>query len=59
MRPLDRAWNAALLVVGISLALWFAVQLLAQIWGWLLLTVSVIALIVGGIWWLRWRARRW
>lgn len=43
LRPLEGVWNAAVLVLGIALVLWFAVQLLTQIWGWLV-AIGLVAI---------------
>ena len=44
--PLVRVWYCALLVLGILVALQLALQVLAQIWGWLLL-IGLLVLAVG------------
>lgn len=55
----QRFFNVCLLLCGGVLALWVALQLLAQFWGWLLL----IAVVVSVIWILvvvaRSRRNRW
>jgi hypothetical protein len=55
--PLESAWHAALLVAGISLALWWAVQLLSSIYLWLLAGALVVTIIATVIWWQRRRSR--
>ncbi|WP_405217759.1 hypothetical protein [Agrococcus sp. Ld7] len=42
-------------VILISLAL----ELLAQIWGWLLLIALIVLAVVAGVWIYRWRSSRW
>jgi Flp pilus assembly protein TadB len=57
--PLAWLLNAALLVLGIAIALQVAIALLAEIWVWLV----VIGLVVGAVVvWVRlasWRRRQW
>lgn len=57
--PLTRLWHACLLLLGCSVALWLAVQLIAQIWIWL---IAAAVLAAAGTWlvlWLRRRGDRW
>jgi hypothetical protein len=54
--PVRGFWHAALLLFGSCLLLWLAVQLIASIWIWLLVAVSIG--IVGWGVWLWWRSRR-
>lgn len=53
--PLTRLWHGALLLFGIVVVLWWALQLLAQIWGWLLL-IAVLVGAAGAL--IRWRNSR-
>jgi hypothetical protein len=55
----DRLWQGVALLFGIVIVLWLALQLLAQYWGWLLLIVIVVGLIVASVAWLRSRPNRW
>lgn len=53
--PLESIWNAALLLLGVSLALWCAVQLISSIWIWLLVGGGL----AGAVYvYLQWRRRR-
>lgn len=56
---MTRFFHACLLVLGGVLALWLALELLAQFWGWLLLAAAVVALVWAIIWVIRWRRDRW
>ena len=42
----QRVFHACLLVFGAVVALWLAVELLAQFWGWLLLLATTVL----GLW---------
>ena len=57
--PLDRLWHGALLIFGIVVMLWLALQILSEIYGWLLLIGMLVA--VGGVLlhWRRYRRDRW
>jgi hypothetical protein len=56
---LTRIWRGALLILGAALAVWVAVQLIVQIWLWLLLIATVIAAGVVGFRWWQSRRDRW
>jgi LPXTG-motif cell wall-anchored protein len=56
---LQRAWRFCLLAFGCVLLLWLAVQLLSQMWGWLLLIALIIGLVAGAVLWFRRRRDRW
>lgn len=57
---MTRFFHACLLLLAGLVALWLAIQLAGQIWGWLLL-LAILALLIGAaIWFVRWyRDRRW
>lgn len=57
---MTKFFRACLLaLVGVFL-LYLALQLLGQIWGWLLLVAALAGLIWGVAWFVRWRRdRRW
>ena len=55
---MTRFFRACLLMLAGVFVLWLALQLLAQIWGWLLLLAAVVALIYGVIRFIRWRRNR-
>ena len=57
--PLDRLWHASLLILGTSVVLWIAVQLLATIWGWLLIFILLAAALAVAVVLLRARRNRW
>lgn len=57
---MQRFFRGCLLALAGAIALWLALQLLAQYWGWLLLAAALGGLIYGVIWFVRWRRdRRW
>lgn len=57
---MQRFFRGCLLALAGVIALWLALQLLAQFWGWLLLAAAVGALIWAAVWYIRWqRDRRW
>jgi membrane protein DedA with SNARE-associated domain len=57
--PSRRLWNASWLILGTCLLLWLAVQVILQIWLWLVVGVAVTALLWGlSVWWRR-RRDRW
>lgn len=57
---IQRLFRACLLVLGSVLAIWLALQFLAQIWGWLLGIGAFLAMAVVVVFWLKhWRQRRW
>lgn len=60
-RPLAlRFFRACLMLLGGVAALWLAVDLLAQFWGWLLLLVAIALVIFGvTVGYQYWRDRRW
>ncbi|MDX2375636.1 hypothetical protein M4I32_02340 [Microbacterium sp. LRZ72] len=53
-----RVFSACLLLLLSVLALWLAVEVLAQFWGWLLLIAVVVALVGSVVWYARWRRDR-
>lgn len=56
----QRLLSACLMLLGCVVALWLALELLAQIWGWLLLVGAVVALVAAVVIGYRvWRERRW
>lgn len=57
---MQRFFRGCLLALAGVIALWLALQLLAQFWGWLLLAAAVGALIWAAVWFIRrQRDRRW
>ncbi len=57
---LTRIFHACLLILGAVLVLWLALELLAQIWGWLVLLAAIGAAIWALVFIIRWqRDRRW
>lgn len=56
---LQRAWHAALLLLGILLVLWLVLSILSKIWFWLLLLLIVGVGLYVGFLWLRNRHGRW
>jgi FtsH-binding integral membrane protein len=57
---MQKFFRACLLALAGVVALWLAVQLLAQFWGWLLLAAALGGLIWAAVWFIRWqRDRRW
>lgn len=57
---MTRFFRACLLALAGLFVLWLALQLLAQIWGWLLLLAATAGLVYATIWFVRWRCdRRW
>jgi hypothetical protein len=61
--PIDQLWNGALLILGATIAIWLSLQVLAEIWGWLLLIAAIIGVLAGGLaalrWWWNRRSSRW
>ncbi|HWH25147.1 MAG TPA: hypothetical protein VNT53_00675 [Pseudolysinimonas sp.] len=57
--PLRRLGQLVWAVLGSAFALWLAVQLLAQIWGWLLLLLAVVLAGWALVRWLSARRDRW
>ena len=57
---MSRFFRACLLTLAGVFALWLAMQLLAQFWGWLLLAGALGGLAWATVWCIRWRRdRRW
>ena len=57
---MSRFFRACLLTLAGVFALWLAMQLLAQFWGWLLLAGALGGLARATVWCIRWRRdRRW
>ena len=57
--PVARLWNASLLILGSVLALSLAVQVLAAIWGWLVLIGVIVAAVFAASWEFRRRRNDW
>ena len=55
----DRFLAVCVSIFGGALALNLAVQLLSQIWVQLLIGLAVVGLIVGAVFFIRWRRDRW
>ena len=53
--PVTKIWHGSLLLLGSAVAVVLTLQLLASIWGWLLLIGLLVA--VGGVL-IRWRGSR-
>ncbi len=57
---MTRLFQRCLLLLAAVVVLCIALELLAQIWGWLLLLLGVAGLVWLVIWFIRWRRdRRW
>lgn len=57
---MQRFFRGCLLALAGVIALWLALNLLAQFWGWLLLAAALAGLIWAAVWFIRWqRDRRW
>ncbi|WP_108249970.1 hypothetical protein [Planctomonas deserti] len=56
---MQKFFRACLLALAGVVALWLAVQLLAQFWGWLLLAAALGGLIWAAVWFIRWQRDRW
>ena len=56
---LSRLLGAAWTVLVIAVVLWFAVQLLADVWIWLVGIIALIVIVRLGIWARRWRRDAW
>ncbi|APZ34256.1 hypothetical protein BOH66_08375 [Microbacterium aurum] len=57
---MQRFFRGCLLALAGVIALWLALHLLAQFWGWLLLAAALAGLIWAAVWFIRWqRDRRW
>jgi hypothetical protein len=54
-----RLWKGAFALFGASLLVWLAVQLIAQVWGWLVLLVALGLAVFGLVRWHHSRIRRW
>lgn len=57
--PLSRLWHISLLLLGIVLTLWLALQVLAAIWGWLLLIGAAVGAGATLVVWIRHRRNGW
>lgn len=56
----QRFFRACLLFLAGVVALWLALELLAQFWGWLLLLAAVAVVVYGAVFGYQyWRDRRW
>lgn len=56
---LSRLLSAAWTILVISVVLWLAARLLADIWIWIVVIVTVATLIRLGLWWRRLRRDWW
>lgn len=57
---MTRFFHACLLLLGGIITLCLALELAAQVWGWLVLLAVLGLITCGVIWYLRWRRdRRW
>lgn len=57
--PLTRLFHGVLLICVVVVLLWWALQILAEIWGWLLLIALSVAAASVFIRWRRSRRDRW
>lgn len=55
----ERSFNAAVLILGTVILLSLALEMLAGIWGWLLLIAALIGVTIMLARWLRNRGDRW
>jgi predicted PurR-regulated permease PerM len=55
----QRFWRLSLLILASIFALWLAVQLISQVWGWLLVAVVIAGLVTIMVLWLRRRRDKW
>jgi uncharacterized membrane protein YdbT with pleckstrin-like domain len=46
----QRFFRACLLILGGILALWIALEILAQFWGWILLTGVIVLTLCAAVW---------
>ncbi|WP_448810389.1 hypothetical protein [Agromyces bauzanensis] len=46
----QRFFRACLLILGGIVALWLALELLAQFWGWLLVIASIALVLCAAVW---------
>lgn len=51
--PLALLFEMCVLLLGCVLALWFAIQLIEQIWVWLVVGGIVLLAIGVAVWWIR------
>ena len=56
---LSRLLGAAWTVLVVAVLLWLAVQLLADVWLWLVGIVALTGLVRLGLWTRRWRHEEW
>lgn len=55
-----RLFRGCVLFLAAVVVLCLALELLAQIWGWLLLLLAIAGMVCGVVWFVRWRRdRRW
>jgi hypothetical protein len=47
--PMERLFTGALLFAGATLAIYISLQVLASIWGWILLVALILGVIAGGV----------
>lgn len=57
--PFEWLKRTAWLILGSIFALWLAIQLLAQIWGWLLIIAVIAAAVAATVAWMRHRNHHW
>jgi hypothetical protein len=57
--PLAWLLNAALMLLGATIALTLALQLLAHIWMWLVGIAALVGLVIGGVQLHRRRSTKW
>ncbi|GGF18576.1 hypothetical protein [Subtercola lobariae] len=57
--PVARLWRASLLLLGSVLAVWLALQVLATIWGWLLIGALILCGIAALIFFMKRRLGGW
>lgn len=50
---LSRAWHAAVVFLGIAVAVWIAVKLILEVWWVLVILVAIAVAISTLIWWRR------
>lgn len=57
---MTRLCRGSFLLLAAVVALCLALELLAQIWGWLLLLLCIAGFVWAALWFIRWRRdRRW
>ncbi|MCS5735054.1 hypothetical protein [Herbiconiux daphne] len=56
---ISRLWSIVWLVIFGVIAIWLLSQVLAAVWGWLLLAAGLIGAVVVTCFWIRSRRDRW